>query len=464
MGVRKNAASLTAAEKARFTAAMRQVKANGRYDRYVVQHRDLFQSGIHGSAMFLPWHRELLRRLELDLQAVDPTVTIPYWDWTADRSSGPPIWADDLMGGDGQAPSQRVSTGPYAFPGWVLNVTAPPLDSGPALRRRLQSDALPTRSQVEAVLGRSTYASFRPDVEAFAHNTVHTFIGGSASASTSPNDPAFYLLHCNVDRLWAWWQTLHPDAAPYTGPNDPMFPVLPGTPGVVPASVVNHRALDYSYDTEEGSEMIDLVVGAPPRSDSIGRAGEMDWYSFTLAAAGQYIIETVGPTDVFLSLYGPNDQAALVTEDDDSGQDRNARIVSSLSAGRYFARIRHYATTGTGSYGISVRSGAVPSPVPEIQVNGPSVPGAIQAANESDLYRFAATLAGLYTVETAGNTDTFLTLFGPDSQTRLIAQDDDSGPGFNSRIVADLAVGVYYARVRHYSAQGTGAYGISVRR
>ena len=50
------------------------------------------------------------------------------------------------------------------------------------------------------------------------------------------------------------------------------------------------------------------------------------------------------------------------------------------------------------------------------------------------------------------------------NQTRLIAQDEDSGTGFNSRIVADLAVGVYFARVRHCDPQGTGAYSISVRR
>ncbi|MGH8584507.1 MAG: tyrosinase family protein [Gammaproteobacteria bacterium] len=463
MGVRKNAASLTASEKARFTAALRQVKANGRYDQYVRQHRDLFQSGIHGGAMFLPWHREFLRQLELDLQAVDSTVTIPYWDWTVDRSSGPPIWADDLMGGNGQAPTQRVTTGPYAFPGWVLNVTSPPLDPGPALRRRFGGNALPTRSQVDSVLALGSYASFRPDVEQFAHNTVHTFIGGSASASTSPNDPVFFLLHCNVDRLWSVWQTLHPTAAPYTGPSDPMLPVLPGAAGVTPASLVNHLALGYSYD-EVTPQVIDLVVGAPPRSDAIGRAGEIDWYRFTVAAAGLYVIETVGPTDVFMSLFGPNSQAALVTEDDDNGQDRNARIVSALSAGTYFVRIRHFGTTGTGTYGISVRAGDAQPTLPEIQVNGPSVPGTIAAANESDLYRFAATAAGLYTVETAGITDTFLTLFGPDSQTRLIAQDDDSGPGFNSRIVADLAVGVYIARVRHFSPQGTGAYSIAVRR
>jgi tyrosinase len=127
-------------------------------------------------------------------------------------------------------------------------------------------------------------------------------------------------------------------------------------------------------------------------------------------------------------------------------------------------RIRHYETTGTGTYGISVQADAAQPAIPEIQVNGPPVQGDIQAANESDIYRFAATVTGLYTIETAGNTDTFLTLFGPNSETAQIAQDDDSGPGANSSINADLVAGIYFARIRHYSPTGTGGYNISIRR
>ena len=70
----------------------------------------------------------------------------------------------------------------------------------------------------------------------------------------------------------------------------------------------------------------------------------------------------------------------------------------------------------------------------------------------------------MHTIETAGNTDTFITLFGPNSQSTLITEDDDSGPSFNSRIVTPLAAGNYFVRVRHYSASGTGTYSIGVRR
>src|SRR5207244_8723127 len=46
---------------------------------------------IHGNPTFLPWHRELLRRLELDLQAIDSSVTIPYWDWTVGPTPTSPL-------------------------------------------------------------------------------------------------------------------------------------------------------------------------------------------------------------------------------------------------------------------------------------------------------------------------------------------------------------------------------------
>ena len=42
------------------------------------------------------------------------------------------------------------------------------------------------------------------------HNRVHIWVGGDMGPGTSPNDPVFYLHHCNVDRLWALWQHAHP--------------------------------------------------------------------------------------------------------------------------------------------------------------------------------------------------------------------------------------------------------------
>ena len=86
----------------------------------------------------------------------------------------------------------------------------------------------------------------------------------------------------------------------------------------------------------------------------------------------------------------------------------------------------------------------------------------IAVGGEEDLYRFKVTQEGQHVIETSGSTDVVLSLFGPDSLTQFLAEDDDGGVGRNARVDADLQPGTYYARVRHYSAAHTGEYRIRV--
>jgi len=79
-----------------------------------------------------------------------------------------------------------------------------------------------------------------------------------------------------------------------------------------------------------------------------------------------------------------------------------------------------------------------------------------------NLFKFQVKKAGTHTVETAGATDVVMTLFGPDSLTQKIAEDDDSGAGSNARIQLPLHPGAYYVRVRHYDRDRTGSYEIQV--
>ena len=116
-------------------------------------------------------------------------------------------------------------------------------------------------------------------------------------------------------------------------------------------------------------------------------------------------------------------------------------------------------------YSNRVHGAEGPDEIPgrELAIGGPAIAGEISAAAERDRYTFQVTTAGTYAVETFGTTDTFVSLFGPDSETRLIAQDDDSGPGNLSLLVQHLAVGEYFVAVRHFSPGSTGPYELSVR-
>ena len=104
------------------------------------------------------------------------------------------------------------------------------------------------------------------------------------------------------------------------------------------------------------SNATELKVNALRRTQaSIGKIGEEDLYRFTAATDGSYMIDTRGPTDIVMKLFGPNSETAFIAEDDDSGLDTNARIAANLIAGNYFVQVRHFnRNSGMGNYSIKV--------------------------------------------------------------------------------------------------------------
>lgn len=104
------------------------------------------------------------------------------------------------------------------------------------------------------------------------------------------------------------------------------------------------------------STATELVVNASRRTPaSIGKFGEEDLFRFTAPSDGLYTIDTRGPTDVYMKLFGPNSETALIAEDDDSGVETNARMTRALIAGDYYVQIRHYNRAGgMGPYSMRV--------------------------------------------------------------------------------------------------------------
>ena len=109
-------------------------------------------------------------------------------------------------------------------------------------------------------------------------------------------------------------------------------------------------------------------------------------------------------------------------------------------------------------------AGPSEKPPQELVINGPAIQGEISVGGERDRYTFKVATAGTYAIETSGPTDTFVSLFGPNNESKLIAEDDDSGVGNLSLLVQNLAAGQYFVRVRHFNPSSTGPYGISVRK
>jgi tyrosinase len=202
------------------------------------------RNAAHRGPIFLPWHRVMLMVLEQNLQRVlgDATFGLPYWDWAADGNKtraqqlASPVWAANCMGGSGQP----VTTGPFAFSAspssWRVRIQGTRFGGlqsvNRGLARRLGADSsapgLPKTTSVGLALAMTVYdqanwdvasGQFRNRLEGWRtepavtgpgmHNRVHVWIGGDMSPSTSPNDPAFYLNHCNVDRIWEAWMVRH---------------------------------------------------------------------------------------------------------------------------------------------------------------------------------------------------------------------------------------------------------------
>ena len=262
MGCRKNLTRLTVAERQAFTNAINQLRNNGGYNTFVQQHQGALGHG-HGGPAFFPWHREYILRFEHALQALDPSVSLPYWDWTAENLNSAAteslIWRDDFMGGPGAAGTGNLTTGPFAA--WGLRRNIFNIFTSPG-----------TGGTIAARMARSDYTTFR-QIEG-PHGAAHVWVGGDVgNAAIAPRDPVFWLIHANVDRLWAEWIRQHQGEAGFQpflplsgGPaghnlNDTMWPwngttapfgVLPWTvvpESIRPADLLDHRAHGYLYDT-----------------------------------------------------------------------------------------------------------------------------------------------------------------------------------------------------------------------
>ena len=199
--VRKNANTLTPAERDRFVAAFAQLnnQGMGRFADFRDMHTQVASPQAHGAPGFLPWHRAYLLDLERELQTIDPSVSLPYWRFD---QPAPNIFTRDFLGAsDPLGTVQFSATNPLRF--WVT-------DGVQGINRRpfFSTNSAPPGLRNEAnTLGLGNqYRSFRT-MEGNPHGSAHTSFGGSISSiPTAARDPLFFLLHCNVDRLWAKWQ------------------------------------------------------------------------------------------------------------------------------------------------------------------------------------------------------------------------------------------------------------------
>lgn len=227
--VRKNANRLTPAERDRFVAAFAQLNNQGlgRFTDFRDMHTNVSSPQAHGAPGFLPWHRAYLLDLERELQAIDPSVSLPYWRFD---QPAPNLFTRDFLGvSDSLGTVQFSPTNPLQF--WRTDGVQG-INRRPFFNTSTGAPSLRTEAQTLAI--GTTFSAFR-SMEGNPHGSAHVSFGGFISSiGTAARDPLFFLLHCNVDRLWAKWQRVNgrfdPSlAASYDSTPSPVGHNLPDT-------------------------------------------------------------------------------------------------------------------------------------------------------------------------------------------------------------------------------------------
>lgn len=209
---------LSSEQKTRYLQAIKRVSSDPLYQplyqtlmqQYYNSSRTLAQSLEPSNTQFLPWHRYYLQNYEDMLRMVDPTVYIPYWDWTLlSQTPYQSLVFSPIMGfGNSSDPITNCMTnGPFAEDQFSLTSVS----RGGCLKRQYsQATPLLTRSELEnTILGQRTFLRFFGFLT-LPYLTVRCSVGGTIcdlNTATPSEDPLHLLILSFIDNIWFRWQS-----------------------------------------------------------------------------------------------------------------------------------------------------------------------------------------------------------------------------------------------------------------
>ncbi|HXC57511.1 MAG TPA: tyrosinase family protein [Rhizomicrobium sp.] len=191
----------------------------------------------HKNDLFFPWHRAMLWYFEQALHEVDPTVTLPYWDWSRKPSGNRfPKAFEDTTSILSKSIDGRARDGTAPAPGWNL------------------IHDLTLTAHYSDFAGASGEGLFEDQLHDYMHGS---YVGGALSFNTTAgNDPVFWSFHAFIDALW-WFRQHQPgntDQITCTNKPDCLLKGMPGKtgaglPGPTTAKdVADTATLGYTYD------------------------------------------------------------------------------------------------------------------------------------------------------------------------------------------------------------------------
>ncbi|KZV91002.1 Di-copper centre-containing protein [Exidia glandulosa HHB12029] len=214
---------------------------------------------VHNNAVFLAWHRRFAWLFERELQQkCGYTGTLPYWDWVknAKNITASPLFDGSAFSLSGQGlplPPDQKALEPPCFGGDITCPKGPGggcVTDGPFKNFRIgfgyigveaaqnPQPGLPptifnyvprcfsrdlnqfiatnfqTQANLDNVLAASTLADFQQRIDNISgdgfpglHPSGHRLLGPTGGDYfSSPMDPAFYLHHSMIDKVWSDWQ------------------------------------------------------------------------------------------------------------------------------------------------------------------------------------------------------------------------------------------------------------------
>jgi hypothetical protein len=244
-----------------------------------------------------------------------------------------------------------------------------------------------------------------------------------------------------------------------------MDPVLAGL--VLPAESPSSPGRD-RYEPDSRDTPLVVVPGADPIDRTLHAADE-DWFTIQATADGILVATTTGTTDTLMALYEPGSSTPL-QEDDDSGEDGNARIEYPVTTGQtVLIGISGY-DGETGRYRFSAtleqlsnqagqndtREAAFP-----LALDGQSRRQILGGEENTNWFNFVIPASGgVLVVKTTGGLDMLMELY--DAQGRKLAEDDDSGDGGNAQLSMALQAGHYFIKLYEYEGN-RGLYNLEAK-
>ena len=165
---------------------------------------------------FYPWHRMIIYKFEEALQKIDPSITLPFWDWTLDYNdpTNSIIFRPEYFGGDGD-PNNHNCIKDGIAKNWTLLQPYSRTDKNiSCVMRCFEFTGLYSPEILSELLSNAcSYDGFRGLTENGPHRSIHMQVAGSCGDLRdmySTNDPLFFLHHSMIDRMWWRFQTHKP--------------------------------------------------------------------------------------------------------------------------------------------------------------------------------------------------------------------------------------------------------------